>query len=124
MQLILHPTRSDAVLDLARDGDRLVVNGAVLDFAPLPDGASLPRAAISCPWIAGDVRRDGGILQIPIILPIGRDAPPAARFPAPLTVTGDGPVTLPGTVARPTATHTVLPPDSREEANDETRNAH
>jgi len=42
------------------------------------------------------VTREGGQLRLTLILPHGADAPPEAVFPAPLLLTADGPVTLPG----------------------------
>lgn len=76
-------------------GDVLTLDGVALDFSQLPEGATLPRAAISSPWIAGDVQRIDGVLQVSLLLPITADASDAARFPQPITVTQDGPVELP-----------------------------
>ncbi|ETX26451.1 hypothetical protein, partial [Roseivivax isoporae] len=102
MHLILSPARRDEPLALSRAGDVLTVNGQVLDFGPLPEGATLPRAAIDCRWIAGDVERAAdGTLTVPLILPHGPDAPEATRFPDPVTLTADGPVTLPPYDAAP-----------------------
>lgn len=95
MKITLHPMRHSAPLSLHRAGDVLTINGAAYDFGPVPDGATLPRAAIACDWIAGDVQRINGVLHVPIILPHGANAPEAARFPAPITLTGDGDVILP-----------------------------
>ena len=39
--------------------------------------------------------RAGGVLHLTLILPHGADAPLETRFPAALTLTGDGPVALP-----------------------------
>ncbi len=95
MKLIFSPQRRDAVLTLSKTGDAITVNGTVYDFSPLPDGATLPREAIDCEWICGNVERVNGELVIPILLPHGPDASEAARFPEPLTVTSDGQVVLP-----------------------------
>lgn len=95
MHLIFSPVRKDETLTASRTGDVLTLNGASLDFGPLPEGATLPRAAIDSPWIAGDVTRVGGELTVPLILPHGADAPDATRFPAPITLTDNGPVDLP-----------------------------
>ena len=97
MQLSFSPIRSDASLTLSRAGDTLMINGELLDLSFLPEGASLPAQAIDCPWIAGAVQRQGGVLHIPLLLPHGAAAPHEARFPAPLDIDGDGPVTLPDT---------------------------
>ena len=102
MHLILTPMRRDDRLTASVAGDMLTLNGVQLDFAPLPAGAVLPRAAIGCGWIAGDVTRSSeGVLVVPLILPHGPipwPAPPAALavlYPEPVTTIGDGPVTLP-----------------------------
>lgn len=95
MIITLNPVRSDSELTLVRAGDCLVINGVSYDFAPLPEGAILPRAAVDCPALAGDVTRTGGVLQIALLLPHGATAPPETLFPAPITVIADGPVQLP-----------------------------
>ena len=94
MKFIFSPQRRDDVLTLSKSGDALTVNGTVYDFSPLPDGATLPREAIDCEWVCGDVSRINGELEIPILLPHGPDASEAARFPEPMNVT-DGEVVLP-----------------------------
>ena len=86
--------RADALL-LSLDGDVLTVDGIAYDFGPLPEGGTLPRAAVGCPLLASDVTREGGHITLTLILPHGSDAPEAARFPQPITVTQNGPVPLP-----------------------------
>ena len=95
MIITLNPIRSDSELTLVRAGDCLTINGVAYDFAPLPEGAILPRAAVDCPALAGDVTRTGCVLQIALLLPHGAIAPPETLFPEPITVTSDGPVSLP-----------------------------
>lgn len=95
MLINLSPIRSDQTLEIYKTGDALTINGDTFDFSPLPDGATLPREAIDCEWICGDVSRVDGELVIPILLPHGPDASESARFPEPLTVTSDGEVVLP-----------------------------
>lgn len=95
MQLTFFPVRSDDRLTLDRAGDLLIVNGLALDFTPLPDGATLPQAAIACPWIVGPVMRVNGLLQIPMVLPHGANPPVQTLFPDPILVQADGPVVLP-----------------------------
>ena len=96
MQITLIPVRMTGALTIDRQGDVLTINGEAFDFSPLPEGAVLPRAAVTCDWLASDVLRLGGQLQLSLILPHGPDASAATRFPAPLTLTADGPVDLPG----------------------------
>ena len=95
MQITLTPQRRDGTLTLVRSGDVLTINGEAFDFTVIPEGGTLPRDAVACDWLAGDVTRSGGVLHLTLILPHGADAPQATLFPAALTLTGDGPVTLP-----------------------------
>jgi hypothetical protein len=95
MQITLSPTRRDTPLTLSRQGDALTINGEVFDFAPLPEGATLPREAIASDWFAGPVERVDGALRLSLVLPHGANAPQETLFPAPLILTGDGSVTLP-----------------------------
>lgn len=95
MNITLTPMRGDAPLALSMAGDVLTVNGEDFDFSAIPDGATLPRAAVTCDWLASDVERIGGVLHLTLILPHGPNAPDETRFPAPIMVTTDGPITLP-----------------------------
>ncbi|MDZ7908266.1 MAG: hypothetical protein U5N10_08650 [Gemmobacter sp.] len=101
MFITLTPMRRDDALTLQRAGDVLVINGTSYDFTPLPEGALLPRAAVDCDWLASDVTRTGGQIRLTLILPHGPlpvPAPAAAAVithPAPIHLTGDGPVALP-----------------------------
>jgi len=95
MKITFHPMRRDTRLELERQGDHLRVNGETYDFSAVPDGASLPRAAVTGDWLADDVTRVGGVLHLAVILPIGKDANKKSRFPAPVRLRQDGPVPLP-----------------------------
>jgi len=95
MKITFHPARSDARLKLERQGDTLLVNDVAYDFSAVPEGASLPQAAVTGDWLADDVTRVGGVLHLAVILPIGRDANKKSRFPAPVRLRQDGPVPLP-----------------------------
>jgi hypothetical protein len=95
MHIQLSPVRRDETLSVEVEGDTLILNGEAFDFAPLPAGATLPRAAIASDWFAGDVRRDeAGDLHLALVLPHGAEAPDETLFPAPITAQ-DGPVPLP-----------------------------
>ena len=95
MELIFSPQRRDKPLELSRSGDTLTINGETFGFSELPDGATLPPEAIDSDWFSGPVERIDGVLHISLILPRGRNAPEETRNPAPITLTGDGPVDLP-----------------------------
>ena len=95
MKITLTPVNMAAHLTLERAGDVLTINGTAYDFGALPDGATLPRAAVDCQWLASDVERAGGALHLTLTLPHGPNAPPETRFPAPVIDPHDGPVALP-----------------------------
>lgn len=95
MHITLSPIRHDTPLTLHRAGDVLTINGIAYDLSGIPEGATLPRAAVACDWLASDIERIGGVLHLTLLLPHGAAAPEAARFPEPLTVAGDGPIPLP-----------------------------
>ena len=98
MKIKLSPCRIDEKLVATVDGDIITLNGTALDFGPLQEGDTLPHAAISNPWIAGDVQRIGGAIHLTLVLPHGANAPDKTRFPTayttPMTVT-KGKVFLP-----------------------------
>lgn len=95
MNLHFTPMRRDEALTLSRSGDMLTINGEVFDFSGIPEGATLPRAAVVCEWLASDIERIGGTIHLTLILPHGANAPQETLFPQPITVTTDGPITLP-----------------------------
>lgn len=95
MQLSFSPIRQDATLRLERQGDCLILNGERLDLSAIPDGATLPRDAVPCLWLASDVERVAGTLHLTLLLPHGADAPQETLFPAAMSLTDDGPVALP-----------------------------
>lgn len=95
MHITLSPVRMDATLTASRADDVLTLNGEAFDFAPLPDGATLPAEAIASEWIAGDVSRIDGVVHLTLRLPHGPNPSHAVAFPEPINVTGDGPIVLP-----------------------------
>lgn len=95
MHITLTPVRMDAALILHRADDTLTINGLAYDLSAIPEGATLPREAVACDWLASDIQRIGGVLHLTLLLPHGADAPEETRFPAPLTASGDGPIALP-----------------------------
>lgn len=119
MKLELSPQRRDDTLQVSVAGDVLTINGTAYDLARLPDGATLPRSAIDCEWIAGDVERVGGVLHVLLLLPIPADADDAARFPRPIIVLADGPVALPlgRTEAPPPVYEAPTEPEDMEEVS-------
>lgn len=95
MKLFFSPQRRGDTLTITKTGEMLTINGESFDFSQLAEGAALPREAINCEFICGDVDRINGELVIPILLPHGANASEQARFPQPMTVTADGLIQLP-----------------------------
>ena len=96
MKIFLSPQRRDDTLSVVRRGDLLVVNDEPFDFSAVGEGDILPRSAIESEWFAGDVTRVNGELELTLILPNPANFSQAQAFPAPITVTKNGPVVLPG----------------------------
>jgi hypothetical protein len=102
MKITLSPIRSDSQLTLSCLDDVLTINGEDFDFTPLPDGATLPRDAVACAWLAEDVTRDAqGLLTVPLLLPHGAEAPSETLFPQPI-LAQNGPIPLPPYAIPPT----------------------
>lgn len=95
MKINLSPQRRDDQLTLEKAGDTLTFNGTAYDFSQLPDGATLPRDACDCEWLASDVERVNNELVLTILLPHGPNAPEFTRFPEPIFNPADGVVELP-----------------------------
>ncbi|WP_181892955.1 hypothetical protein [Falsiruegeria mediterranea] len=94
MHIAFTPIRHDTPLTAAVAVDVLTLNGEAFDFAALPEGATLPRDAVSCNWLASDVERIKGQIHLTLLLPHGSNAPDETRFPASIIVTG-GSVPIP-----------------------------
>lgn len=95
MKITLSPQRRDDTLTVIKEGDSLTINGTAYEFSQLPDGGTLPKGAVDCEWIASDIDRVDGELELTLLLPHGADASEAARFPEPIVNPGDGQVELP-----------------------------
>lgn len=98
MLIRLMPQRRDEELTLERRGERLVINGTVIDFSDLAEGVRWARADLGSPWLVDDVWRKDGVLQIMLYLPVGPNPGEAERFPRSIEVPMDGPVPLPSRI--------------------------
>jgi len=85
--------RRDDTLEVVKSGDALTINGTEYNFSVVPDGGTLPRDAVDCIWLASDVERVDGVLQLSLIVPHG----PAVSIvdPAPLINPADGVLEFP-----------------------------
>jgi hypothetical protein len=95
MKINLSPQRRDDTLTVSKQGDTLTINGTAYDFSVIPDGATLPKDATDCEWLASDVERIDGVLHLTLLLPHGVNASEAARFPQPIVNPADGTLELP-----------------------------
>jgi hypothetical protein len=95
LQISFSPIRCDESISLALEGDALIINGETFDFAGLPEGASMTCAEVACRWLVSDVLRSNGQICLTLILPHGANAPHETLFPAPITVSTNGPIKLP-----------------------------
>lgn len=96
MVILWSPIRTDNRYTLEKQGDTLILDGVPYDLSPLEAGGRLPAEAIESDWFTEDiVRTDDGILQIPLLLPHGPDAPESVRFPEPLVNPEDGAIEMP-----------------------------
>ena len=95
MRLTFAPMRSDTVLTLHRAGDILSMNDTAFDFSEVSEDTPLLREDIDCDWLASDVTRVDGELQLTLVLPHGGNAPPETLFPTPLDLFEDGIIPLP-----------------------------
>ena len=94
MQITFSPQFRPPVV-YSRAGDVLTIDGEDFDFSDVLDGDTLPAEAVSSDMVVGDVSRIAGVLHLTLILPHGINAPETTRFPEPITLEGDGLVTLP-----------------------------
>jgi hypothetical protein len=96
MRITLSPQRrDDAPLTLTKQGDTLTIAGVAYDFSQLPDGALLPQEAVDSEWLASDITRVNGELELTLLLPHGANAPEETRFPSPIIDPPDGTIELP-----------------------------
>jgi hypothetical protein len=96
MNIKLSPQRTDQVLPpVSKQGDTLVIGEESFDFSQVTEGGLLPADAIDSPWIVGDITRQGGILQLGLVVPHGANAPQETLFPQPISSAPDGLIVLP-----------------------------
>jgi hypothetical protein len=95
MNITLSPQRRDDTLTVTKQDNTLTINGTAYDFSVIPDGATLPKDATDCAWLASDVERIDGVLHLTLLLPHGANASQAARFPQPIINPADGVLELP-----------------------------
>lgn len=97
MLITLSPQVRSDTLSMSVSGDVLTLNGKDYDFSFIGEGDTLPRAAVDCEYLVGNVTRADGEIVLTLILPITVDADEASRFPVKVVTKGQGRnVILPG----------------------------
>ena len=94
MKISFTPVRSDLQFEASVSGDVLTIDGESFDFGPLPEGATLPKDDVGCPWLSSDVERIDGETCLTLMLPHGANAPEETRFPE-MVIVAEGAVVLP-----------------------------
>lgn len=81
------PQRRDDVriTALSWSGDVLSIDGQTIDLSGVTEGTILPASAVAHDLVIGEITRTAGALSVTLLLPLGRDASLAARFPSPVT---------------------------------------
>lgn len=103
------PVRMDTALQLLRLDETLLFNGTAVTLADLAEGEALDAGTLDLPWLTGEVARRDGALYLTVLLPHAANAPEQTLFPAPITLTENGPVDLPPYAADPVPPVTGLP---------------
>lgn len=90
LKINLSPVRSDEPQStVSYTAPILTVDGVDYNLSELPDGATAQHPVL------GTVKRTGDDYEVTLKLTHGANAPYETRFPEPVEVTTDGPVTLP-----------------------------
>lgn len=77
-------------LSVSKQGEVYLINGITLDFSQLMDGDYLPHGSIDCEYIASDVERVGGELNMTLLSPYTGSGTQQERFPDPVDNEVDG----------------------------------
>jgi len=101
MKIYLSPVDGLPSVQLAKQGDTLIINGENFDFGALREGNELPTEAISSDLFYAPVQRIEGELVISIFLPLSAKYSQAQAFPDPLIGVLDGPIELPQAPVEP-----------------------
>ena len=109
MRIKLSPQRRDDSLYVEKEGERLIVNGEVFDFAAIKTGDTLPVLAIKSEWFAGDVEKEGGELSVTLLLPLPLNFSPEQAFPVDLVDVPDGVVVFPQPLPVPEGSAETMP---------------
>jgi len=110
MKITLSPQRREDFLFAEISGDVLIVNGHAYDFSRMGNGDTLPRAAISDEFFAGDITKGDDKLSLTLLLPNPINYSQEQAFPVPLVDISDGRVALPLPMPDEAGNYPELPP--------------
>lgn len=92
MIITLSPQARASRADVVRQGEALVIDGAVFDFSSVQEGETLH---VDSEWVVGPVTRVDGVLRLTLLLGHGQNAPVETRWPMPVVDPPDGPIPFP-----------------------------
>ena len=95
MIIKFNPIRTDDQVSYLVRGDMLMINGEQFNFSRVEEGDVLPQSAVSSGWMAGDVTRVNGEIELTLLLPNPWNYSQEQAFPVPIHMTVDGVVPLP-----------------------------
>ncbi|MHB2265797.1 hypothetical protein [Aliihoeflea sp. PC F10.4] len=99
MRITFSPAWNDTALTLEKtSGDRLRINGELLNFNGLNDGDVIPYEHASAhlhDWLVGPIEKVDGEVRLTVLLPHGSSPEPWQLEPEPIVVTEDGTVDVP-----------------------------
>lgn len=96
MKINFVPQRREERLSVEVRGDKIRINGELFNFGPVKEGDVIERGSAPCEWIASEVTRKDGEVELTLILPFRYGAGEDATNPAPVFIMSDGPVFIPG----------------------------
>lgn len=95
MRITYSPVEGLPAAEMSVEGETLTINGTDYDFSALGEGEIIPFLTLGEPLIVSDVTRVAGVVEITVILPHGPSAITETRFPDPVEIMTDGPISLP-----------------------------
>lgn len=96
MRISFVPQRREERLSVEVKGDKIRINGSLLNFGPVKEGDVIERGSVPCEWIASEVTRKDGEIELTLILPFRYGAGKDVTNPAPVFVMSEGAVFIPG----------------------------
>lgn len=102
MKITLYPVLESKELIVSVSGEKITINGELIDLSVIPNGYRLPANAVDNEWMVSGsyIERDAdGEMSIELRFPVLWDTPESVRAPkVPTTIVAvEGPVKFPDT---------------------------